>query len=180
MSEETANITSTRLAHNSSALLWEILKVTIPTAFTALVGLYIWNVQTEIKNKVDQNSQLLQTRLALSEEFYKRRLDVYQDACKRVASVKEALDQASVEDMKTETQAIDSLAELDRFNKTNTLYMSDDLEKGLSDLWSSGIVLLRSQNSDDTTARDGLKSKILDLHTRMKDDLHVKEIGQIP
>jgi hypothetical protein len=179
MSEQPINITPARM-NNNPVLLWEILKVLVPTAFTTLFGLYIWNVQTEIKNKVDRNSQMLQTRLALSEEFYKRKLDVYQDACKRVASVKEALDQASTDDMKTETEAIDRLAELDRFNKTNTLYMSDELEKGLSDLWSSGIVLLRSQNTDDTSVRDGLKSKILDLHLLMKGDLHVKEIGQIP
>jgi hypothetical protein len=179
LEQPTKNTPAPAVNHNS-ALLWEVLKVMIPTAFTTLFGLYIWNVQTDIKNKVDRNSQMLQTRLALSEEFYKRRLDVYQDACKRVASVKEALDQASLDDMKTEIEAVDRLAELDRFNKTNTLYMSDDLEQGLSDLWSSGIVLLRSQNTDDASVRAGLKDKILNLHLRMKDDLHVKEIGQIP
>ena len=164
-------------ANNSSSTIWELTKLLLPTLATALIGLFIWNEQTKIQTTVDQNNRSLQMQLALGEEYYKRRLAVYENACRQIAETKTALDQAGMT-QKDETQAANMMAEFDKLRRVNTLYWSPDLEKQLVALWKLGIKKLRFKTYDDSQVEETLTSEIAQLHTQMRKDLQLKKFGE--
>jgi len=116
--------------------------------------------------------------MVLKEEFYKRRLTIYEEACRNITGVRSALDEAGAAPEK-ETQAMIKLAELDKLNKSNALYWSDDLEKRLAALWSLGIDKLRYKQFADEATNKSISSEISGLYKQMKDDLAVKEMARI-
>jgi hypothetical protein len=161
----------------NSSPKWELAKILLPTVFTTLIGFGIWNEQTKIQTAVDINNQYLRTQLALGEEYYKRRLTIYADACRQIAETKSALDQAGTTP-EFETHAITTMAELDKLRKVNTLYWSSNLEKQLGKLWRLGIDKLRDRKFDDNQLEDKITSEIAELHDQMRQDLQLSEIGR--
>lgn len=150
------------------------MKLLLPILVTAGIGFYISNEQTKIQIAVDQNNQFLQMQLALKEEYYKRRLTVYENACRQIAETKAALDHAGTTP-RYEAQAATMMAELDKLRKVNTLYWSPNLEEHLAKLWWLGIDQLRGKKLDDNQFEDAL----MKLHAQMRQDLQLQEIGKI-
>ena len=163
---------------NYLSTIWEVTKLLLPTVVTALIGFAIFNEQTKIQTAVNQNNQYLQMQLALGEEYYKRRLTVYENACRQIAETKTALDQAGTTP-EFETRAVTMMAEFDKLRKVNTLYWSPDLEKQLGKLWWSGINKLRGRKFEDNQLEDTIMSEIAELHDQMRQDLQLPEIGRV-
>lgn len=157
---------------------WELTKLLLPTLATALIGFGIWNEQTRIQTAVDKSNQFQKTQMALGEEYYKRRLTVYEAACRQIAETKSALDQAGTTP-EFETHAVTKMAEFDQLRKVNTLYWSPDLEKQLGNLWWLGINKLRGRKFDDNQLEDTIMSEIAELHDQMRQDLQLPEIGKV-
>jgi hypothetical protein len=157
---------------------WELTKLLLPTLATALIGLFIWNEQTKIQAAVDKNKQSMQMQLSLTEEYYKRRLTVYENACRQLADTKTALDHAGTKP-EFETRAHKMMAEFDKLRAGNMLYWSPTLEKQLGKLWWSGITKLRKKKFDDTQTEVAIMSEIADLHAQMRLDLELSENGRI-
>lgn len=153
--------------------LGEGAKILLPSLVTALIGFGIWSTQKDIEQKVEKNNRMIQTRLALSEEFYKRRLTVYEATCKEVATVKDALDQAQLDTAK----AADSLKSLHHFRQSNALYISDNLETSLADVWEAGIDLMMS--AEDEAVKKRIVERIAIAHVHMKDELKVNELSKM-
>jgi hypothetical protein len=179
MSADVVSLSPISEGNRKTAWGQELHKVVIPSVVTAVFGFFIWNAQTGIQQTVNSSNQILQTQMALKEEFYKRRLTIYEEACRNVAGVRFALDQAGAAP-ENETQAMNKLAELDKLNKSNALYWSDDLEKRLSTFWSLGVDKLRYKRFGDKTTNENIRSEISGLYRQMKDDLAVKEMANIP
>lgn len=177
MSAETVSLAPASEANKKSTWAQELSKVVIPSLITAVCGFFIWNAQTDIEQKVTNSNQILRTQMALKEEFYKRRLTKYEDACTKIAGVGFALGRAEAVS-ESDTQATDRLAELDEIKRSNALYWSDDLDKRLGVLWALGIDKLRYKHFDKTT-NENIQSEILSLHKQMKADLALKEIAWI-
>ena len=163
---------------NYSSPKWELTKLLLPTLATALIGFGIWNEQTRIQTAVDKNNQFQKTQMALGEEYYKRRLTVYEGACRQIAETKSALDQAGTTP-EFETHALMAMAEFDKLRKVNTLYWSPKLEKQLGDLWWLGIDKLRGKKFDDNQLENSIRSEIAELHDQMRQDLQLPEIGKV-
>lgn len=165
-------------AQKQSGRAWETLKVLVPSVVTALVGFLIWNAQMEMQSTVDNSNRILQMQLALKEEYYKRRLTIYENACKQIAETKTALDQAAATPS-YETQAQDRMAELDKLRRTNMLYWSPNLDKQLGNLWWLGVNKLKTKQFEDDKLEETLDKEIADLHTQMKQDLDLGEIAKV-
>ena len=163
---------------NYSSPKWELAKLLLPTFATALIGFGIWNEQTKIQTAVDQNNQFLQMQRALKEEYYKRRLTVYENACRQIAETKTALDGAGTT-REHATQAQNMMLELNKLRKANMLYWSADLEKQLGELWWLGIDKLRKKQFDDNQVEETIINEIVELHAQMKQDLELKEFDRI-
>ena len=163
---------------NYSSPKWELAKLLLPTVLTTLIGFGIWNEQTKIQTAVDQNNQYQKTQMALGEEYYKRRLTVYEKACSQIAETKSALDQAGTTP-EFATHAANKMAEFDQLRRVNTLYWSPSLEKQLGKLWWLGINKLRGRRFDDNQLEDTIISEITQLHDQMRQDLQLPEIGNV-
>jgi phosphoenolpyruvate-protein kinase (PTS system EI component) len=165
-------------SHAKGVLILELIKIGIPI-LTLVFGYYIWINQTYIKAKVDSNQEVLKTQMALQsalgEEFYKRRLSRYEDACRELAATEAALNKAggTVED---ETLAFDVIAKFDQLNKSNTLYWSGGLQNGLDQFWALGVEKLKDRKWDDQDVNDRISKEIAGLHTQMKTDLNLADL----
>jgi len=167
--------------HPRRDLILELIKIAIPLV-TLVFGYYIWTNQTDIKARVDSNQEALKTQLAfqsaLREEFYKRRLSRYEDACRELAATEAALNNAGGT-IDNEIQALDVIAKFDQLNKSNTLYWSSGLQNGLDQFWALGVEKLKDRKWDDQDVNDRISREIAELHEQMKNDLNVADLATL-
>ena len=178
MGAETDNLKSSSKADAKTTWAQEFHKIVIPSLVTAVVGFFIWNAQNRIQQKVDENNQMLQTQMALKEEFFKRRLTKYEEACGHIALVKNALDEAGA-GPESDAQALTALHELNVHYERNSLFWSDDLQKGLGCFWQSGVDKFRGKQVGDCDENRSVMDQVSGLYGQMKKDLAVKDLGQI-
>jgi phosphoenolpyruvate-protein kinase (PTS system EI component) len=167
--------------HSRRDLILELIKIAIPL-LTLVFGYYIWTNQTDIKARVDSNQEAIKTQLAfqsaLREEFYKRRLSRYEDACRELAATEAALNNAGGT-VENEIQALDVIAKFDQLNKSNTLYWSSGLQNGLDQFWALGVEKLKDRKWDDQDVNDRISREIAELHEQMKNDLNVADLATL-
>ncbi|MDX6405677.1 MAG: hypothetical protein QOH70_3132 [Blastocatellia bacterium] len=160
-------------------ILLEFIKVGIPIG-TLVFGYFIYGAQAELQSKVDANGKVLSNQLAfqsaLREEFYKRRLTVYENACKELADASAALSDAgtSTEDV---THAYDAIRKFNALTRGNTLYWSTGVQDGLNDFWELGIEKLQRGDSDSLDVNQRIKNRIAALNEQMKTDLNVADLS---
>lgn len=161
--------------------LFELLKVGVPVV-VAVFGYLIYGTQADIKAKLDTNQEIMKNQLAfqsaLKEEFYKRRLSRYEDACRELAAAEAALNNASGT-IENETSAIDVISRFDQLNKGNTLYWSHNLQNGLDQFWALGVEKLKDRKWDDQSLDERITKEIAALHEQMKTDLNVADLATI-
>jgi hypothetical protein len=104
---------------------WKIALVAIPVLLTVGLGFF-----------VDASGKRLATRLALTQEFYKRKLSVYEEADKQMAAVIGCLEDLRLnpDDSAQTTAAFDNVRKLSDVSKTNGLYMTKEVSEGLNDV----------------------------------------------
>jgi hypothetical protein len=181
MSDDQLDPTPRREVANRNSFL-EAAKVALPLS-TAVLGFFIWSAQSKMQQTVDDTGRRLQAqmalseelykrRLALSEEYYKRRMNAYEETCKEIAAVKDALDNAQADPV----QAASRLAELDRFQRSNALYLSKELDGDLSNLWKLGMNTMQYIDGDSEQWKSQIPDTIMLSHSHMKEDLNLKEL----
>lgn len=168
----------------------ETLKSWLPLltpVLTAAFGFIIWNAQAKIQWGVDHNNRLLeqqhqmqlaqfQAQLSLKEEFYRRRLAVYDKACQQIADTQTVLADVGVRPEDTR-RAIDLVSALNTLRNGNKLYWSQPLDQHLEGLWGLVIRKLRSpQAGGDDSLNEEIEKEVAALHAQMKTDLDVKEL----
>ncbi len=151
----------------------EVAKILLPSLVTALIGFGIWSTQKDIEQTVEKNNRMIQMRLALSEEVFKRQLTVYEATCKEIATMQQALTQE-----RNGKKAADSLESLHLFRQSNALYISDKVETSLSDLWEAGINVMMMQ-AEDEAVKKRVAERIATAHVHMKDELKVNELSKM-
>lgn len=159
--------------------LLELIKVGIPIG-TLVFGYFIYGAQAELQSKVDANGKVLSNQLAfqsaLREEFYKRRLTVYENACKELAAASAALSDAGTATEDT-THAFDVIKKVNELTRGNTLYWSTGVQDGLNDFWELGIEKLQHRDPNDMDVNQRIKNRIAALNEQMKTDLNVADLS---
>ena len=163
---------------------------------TAVLTLLVWLTQQTIEQKVDNNQVLLQdqlqtqqtqlrAQLALKEEYYKRRLTIYENACKQIVDAQTSLADVGTTD-ESGLRAINLVKELDRLRRGNQLYWSKEVDVFLDKLWSLGICQVGSRpcevSEGKVLAVEALPEEISNvvgaLHEQMRADLDVSELAK--
>ena len=169
-------------AREKAERYWQVFMVALPVLLTVGLGFWVSNTQFNIRKQVEDNTRLLSTRLALREEFYRRRLTIYETTCKHLANLRESLDlleQAQI-DPNINVQAADNINAVDRLRKSEFLYMSDELVAELGDLWGLAVDRMRPAGEDGAEIMERITRQVSALEARMKADLQTREIGQVP
>jgi hypothetical protein len=167
---------------SASNRAWDILKAVLPILLTTLLGFWVWYTQNKIQSKVEESNRLLSTRLALTEEFYKRKLNQYEATSKEIADLEQSLEQYDEResDPTIGTRASNSMSAVDRLRKSDFLYLTDKFKGELGDLWDIGIDRMRSNGNDDTEIKKKLRDQIKQLKDEMNADLHTSDLGWLP
>lgn len=143
-----------------------------PVLATAFLGWLVWEAQLSANEKIENNSKQLASRLVLTEEFYKRKFDVYQDAYKKMLRLLAAVKNLELnrQDANGNKEAVTCLNELYLSSQTNGLYMTDEVSKGLQEVWNTALTLPQF----DPTANGNtgaLKAKITEVEKLMQNEL---------
>src|SRR5437016_11396339 len=70
---------------------WQIFIVILTPLATAVLGGLVWLWQSQLQQHIDEQTRELTTRLALTEEFYRRKLTVYEKVHQQTTDLTNAL-----------------------------------------------------------------------------------------
>jgi len=168
---------------------WEIVKLVLPIVLTAVLGLMVWYFQgqiqknadehnREIQAKVDENNRLLSTRLALTEEFYKRKLAEYEKVGIVIAKLREALDRYDELEVDPEigAQASDNTNAVRVIKESDFLFFSSKFRDKLDELWIIGVHVIGKRELD-SAEKNNLADLIKGLRDEMNTDLHTSDLS---
>jgi hypothetical protein len=128
-----------QIAQQSESKFWKFLYVVIPV----LLGFAIWALQIRTNQNIDAASKKLATRLALTEEFYKEKISVYEAADNQMVAVIDAFQDLRVEPNNVDRKklTVDNLRKLSEMSKTNGLFMTREVSAALADVSFTGAGL---------------------------------------
>jgi hypothetical protein len=145
---------------------------------TAVIGFFVWYSQSLIQRHIDENAKELETRLAIVQEFYKRKLTTYEIVHRRTADLINALSDVQF-NPSSKKLAVDASHSLYTAYTTNSLYLGDDLVRSLAQLVDMGNRLPALDGTGNVTMRQ-IDDQVSLIEQQMKEDLRVREIGTIP
>lgn len=156
---------------------WKVLMVVLPIILSSILGFMIFNAQQRIQKDVSDKSENLKTQLALMQEFYKKKLTVYEEVHGQIASLVDSLQSVQI-NPESVGKASESLRLVNQTYKINNLYLSNELADELKALWKLGIEIPALRPSGKSTIGEIL-SQVSLIEAQMKKDLQVNEIGEI-
>lgn len=149
---------------------WQLLLALLPIFLTIGLGVVVWVSEIKLNQKIDTSSKQVSTRLALTEEYYKRQFTVYDNAYKQMVQLLIAVQNLNPKDTKTKTEAENRLTQLNLWTQTNRLYITKDVSDGLLDVWFTATQLPQL-NLKGTTDIEDLTVKKSAVEDKMKNEL---------
>jgi hypothetical protein len=150
---------------------WKIIQLAVPVLLTALLGLAIWWVQTGITQRIDRASRELSMQLALTEDFYKKKLSIYENADKQMRQVLAAIRDLRFDpNKKKRSAAIDELRQLNDTAEVNGMYMSEQASQAIKDVWFLAANA-RLLSPDGSTSLQEISSRIVEVEVLMRKEL---------
>lgn len=156
---------------------WQVIALLIPVIATAALGIIGDKWKSSLQATIDQRSKELSTRLALTEEFYKRKLNVHEALYKQLVVVVNALKDAKFNTDKR-AEAVNSLAALYAGYTTGGLYLSRDLVSLLKEFEETATTTPVLYSNGTATIAD-LQDLFVKTEQQMVKDLQLSEIGSL-
>lgn len=153
---------------------WQLLIALVPTLFTIVLGALVWRLQIDTNQRIDRASKQLSTRLALTEEFYKRRFTIYDDTDRRMIQLLAAvrnLDR-NPKDAEKKKQAAILLTQLNVSSRMNGFYMTKDVSDELANVWLTATELPQLNNGGARRIEE-LAATIKGVEAQMRKELLV-------
>ncbi len=158
---------------------WKLLTLVLPVVLTSLLGLWVYrvqaNIQANLTQKVERESNALQARLALTQDYYRERLSTYKDVHQRVVALREKARTAAHQ------SAFDAgldkpISDLYGSYSGSSIFISNEVLVALEALWNRAVGAARSDTVDSAQA-DAIASAAETIETLMRHDLHVDDLG---
>ena len=157
---------------------WQIFIVILTPLATAVLGGLVWLWQSQLQQHIDEQTRELTTRLALTEEFYRRKLTVYEKVHQQTTDLTNALNDVRFNPA-SKKLAIDSVHTLYVSYSNDTLYLSEALVNDLANLVDLSAHLPALDSNGKTTMQE-VGERLSSIEREMKSDLHVDELGKFP
>jgi flagellar basal body-associated protein FliL len=156
---------------------WKIFMALLPIVLTAILGYLVWTVQTNVQKQISDNNESLKTELSLKAEFYKKKFETYEKTHALMFQLTDAL-AGSYHNVQDKKDASQYLGKLYEDYTRNNLYMSNEVVSELEKLFdlAGDIPTLRPTGTADLGQILDQTSKV---ETKMREDLHVQQIGSI-
>jgi hypothetical protein len=158
---------------------WKLLTLVLPVVLTSLLGLWVYRVQADIQanitQKVERESNVLQARLALTQDYYRERLRTYKDVHERVVALRERTRTAAHQ------SAFDAgldkpISDLYGSYSNSSIFISNEVLAALTALWNRAVGATRSDTVDSAEV-EAIATSAAAIETLMRLDLHVDEVG---
>lgn len=152
---------------------WQIALAVIPVLLTILLGTYLtWRVtkaQTGITAKIDEQKQELATRLALTQEYQKGKLNEYIRCTKTLNTLLAALETLNV-DQSNRKPVADAVTELNDCTSNTSLYVTENVAQPLAEAQQDAIAIMQKPGNGpvDTSAFERARAT---AEKRMLDEL---------
>jgi hypothetical protein len=155
-----------QVKQQTESKLWKIAYIALPV----LLGFVVWALQLNTNQKIDSTGKKLAARLALTEEFYKKKLGIYEDADKQMATIVETLKDLGADpgDLALRVLAVDNVRKLSDLSRTNKLFLSEDVSEALADVAFSAAGMT---NPHPTSETQMLSEKVADAEEIMTEEL---------
>lgn len=155
---------------------WEVFTIILPILLTIGLGYWVFLLQKDVEGKMDEQKQDLTTRLALTQEYQKRKVAVYELCAKDMSMLVEGLELLRI-DPADQKQSSDSVHDLYECAINNPLYITKQLSEDLSVVRSDAITALQAARSgsmnvgavehDIDAAEEQMKEELLATTVRL-------------
>lgn len=122
---------------------FEIFKILLPVALTAVLAYWVFVLQKRIEGKIEEQKQTLGARLALTQEYQKRKVKIYEDCAQDMSALLQGLELLRI-DLTKQQPASSAVHDLYVCARNNALYVSPDVARMLGDVRSQAIIELQS------------------------------------
>src|SRR5215831_10025875 len=139
----------------------------LPVLLTAALGYWVWRLQISTNQQIDTKGKEVATALALRVESYKRKVAVYEDADKQMASLVSVMEDLlhDSKNLRKLKLAADTEAKLSEMSKVNGLYITKPVSDGLSNVAYAAATM--------PTDVKGLIDKVYNVEQDMKKELKI-------
>lgn len=152
----------------------KILLVVVPVVLAGIItGVFSIRLSTtegRIKEQIDGRISMLQTRLALTEEFHKRQLNAFEEVYNQMIDVLVKLRSAQ-SNSDNKTAAFESLGNLNKTALTKELYLVGDLAEQLGQVYLSGVETEVFSGAPGTQKIAEVEVQIKSIGARIKEEV---------
>jgi hypothetical protein len=149
------------------------------TIMSSVVGLGAWLVETHVQQHLANQTQALQTVLALEQQVYGKELTAYENVHDQIAVLVDSIAQVSLVPTRKKS-GMDAVGNLYVAYTTNNLYLSDAIVAQLQQLVGLAVTLPELGSSGGTATTQAVEAQINVIENQMKVDLKFPQLGQIP
>lgn len=142
---------------------WKLATLVIPIVLTSLIGLWIYTIQTRLQT-------YLQTRLGLTQDYYRERLKTMQSVHSQLIALRDKATTAPMGSSAADAGLDDSIVALHRSYSDSSLFLSNVLLARLGGLWQQSVAVLRSDRIADKELAE-ITAAVSDVEEQMRSDL---------
>lgn len=141
---------------------WKLAALILPIVLTSLLGFFVYTVQTRMES-------YLQTRLNLTQDYYRERLRIMQTVHTPLILLQEQVNAAALSSA-ADAKLEDPIAALQRSYADSSIFLSRPLLAQLSTLWQKSISQLRQDHIADKQLED-FNAAVMEVENQMRKDL---------
>lgn len=152
---------------------WKIFMAVLPVVLTAVFGGWVtWRVaigQKDLERKLDEQKQELTARLALTQEYQKRRVTVYEGCAKNMSDLLQGLEVLRI-DSRDANAVSANVHSLYLCARDNSLYVSKEVADQLGKVRSDAIDVIQAAKNGSINLR-AVEGDIDAADKRMREEL---------
>jgi hypothetical protein len=150
---------------------WKLATLVLPIVLTSGLGLLVYNFPTRMES-------YLQTRLSLTQDYYRERLRIMQAVHSPLIGLQERVN-AAANSSATDAKLEDPIAALQKSYAESSIFLSRTLLERLGALWQQSVAQLRQDRIDDKELEQ-FNAAVLEVENQMRRDLLIDGDNLLP
>ena len=137
---------------------WRLVFLVLPILLTSILGVLVFKLQSSINS-----------RLSLTQDYYKKRLDVYARLYENLVSLRERA-QKSLDEPTASAGLEDTVAAFNRNYSANTIFLTRNLMKASDQMWNASVRAIAEPTISQETLK-AIRDSADAVETQMRRDL---------
>jgi hypothetical protein len=142
----------------SEPLLWRLVFLVLPVLLTSILGILVFKLQSSINS-----------RLSLTQDYYKKRLEVYGKLYENLVSLRERA-QRALDEPTASAGLDDTVAAFNQNYSANTIFLTRSLLKVSEDMWKTSVGAIAEPSISAETLK-AIRANADAVERQMRQDL---------